>query len=105
MVQKELTRAGYDKKLPEGIVLTGGGARMKHLDQFARAVLNRSVKIGVPHGLNGVAEATYKPEYATAVGLMLTSASLGEKGANKKVRKSGKKEKSEGILKKIFGKF
>lgn len=78
---------------------------MKHLDQFARTVLNRSVKIGVPHGLNGVAEATYKPEYATAVGLMLTSAGLGEKSAGKKVRKSGKKEKSGGILKKIFGKF
>lgn len=105
MIQKELVRAGYDKKLPEGIVLTGGGARMKHLDQFARQILNRSVKIGMPHGLNGVAEATYKPEYATAVGLMLTSAGLGEKGASKKVRKSGKKEKSGGILKKIFGKF
>lgn len=105
MIQKELARAGYDKKLPEGIVLTGGGAHMKHIDQFARRVLNRSVKIGVPHGLNGVAEATYKPEYATAVGLMLTSAGLGEKGASKKARRSGKKEKSGGILKKIFGKF
>lgn len=105
MIQKELARAGYDKKLPEGIVLTGGGARMKHLDQFARQILNRSVKIGVPHGLNGVAEATYKPEYATAVGLMLTSAGLGGKSGGKKTHKTGRKEKSGGILKKIFGKF
>ena len=36
---------------------------------------------------------------------MLTSAGLGEKGTSKKVHKSGKKEKSGGILKKIFGKF
>lgn len=102
LVRKELKKAHYEQRLPEGMVLTGGGAKMRDLDKFVREVLQMSVKIGVPMGLSGVAEAVRRPEYAAAVGLMLTSA---EGGKGKVVKKGQKKEKKGGMLKKIFGKF
>ena len=73
-VRKKLKSAHYDQRLPEGIILTGGGAKMRDIDLYAKQVLEASVKIGIPQGLGGVAEAIEKPEYATAVGLALLAA-------------------------------
>lgn len=107
LVRKELKKAHYEQRLPEGIVLTGGGARMRDIDRFVRATLGMSVKIGRPMGLTGVADAIEKPEYAAAVGLMLLSADGGGQMANgKSKKKKGKKgEKKPGFLRRFFGKF
>ena len=103
-VRKELKRAGYDRRLPEGIVLTGGGARMRDIDVFAKTALEASVKIGVPKNLGGVAEAILKPEYATAIGLMLMSVEEGTmQAAPRKKEKS--KGSDSGFLKNLFKKF
>lgn len=105
-VRKKLKSAHYDQRLPEGIILTGGGAKMRDIDLFAKKCLEAAVKIGVPQGLGGVSEAIEKPEYATAVGLALLAAE-----ENPTDVKPGKKPaklpklKSPGFLKKIFSKF
>lgn len=105
LVRKELRKAHYEQRLPEGIVLTGGGARMRDLDKFVRETLNMSVKIGVPALLAGVGgEAIQKPEYATAIGLMLRSAEGGPV-QNKRSGKKGKKEKGPGVIKRFLSKF
>lgn len=104
LVRGELRKARYEQRLPEGIVLTGGGARMRDLEKFVREYLEMSVKIGVPAGLSGVADAVQKPEFAAAVGLMLQSAEfVPEKAAGKS--KKAKKAKSEGFFQKILSKF
>ena len=54
MVRKEIKKAHYDQRLPEGVVLTGGGAKMRDIDKFVRETLETSVKIGAPTGLVGV---------------------------------------------------
>lgn len=105
LVRKELRKAHYEQRLPEGVVLTGGGARMRDIDKFVRNMLNMSVKIGVPAGLSGVAEATYKPEYATAVGLMQLSADGGTMTRGKRPRPKAKKDKKTGFLSRFLGKF
>ena len=109
LVHKELKKARYEQRLPEGIVLTGGGARMRDIDKFVRMTLGMSVKIGAPTELSGLVEKIQKPEFSAAVGLMLTSAeNEGRAAAPKKSRKkSGKKsaDKGPGLLKKFFGKF
>lgn len=84
---------------------------MRDIDKFVRMTLGMSVKIGVPAGLSGLVEKIQKPEFAAAVGLMLTSAeNEGRVAAPKKARKKagvGKKsaDKGPGFLKKFFGKF
>ena len=106
-VRKKLKTAKYDQRLPEGIVLTGGGAKMRDIDLFAKKVMEASVKIGVPVGLGGVAEAIEKPEYAVAVGLMMMAAEGGAITQNTK-RKNSKNDKKGldfGFVKKFFAKF
>ena len=109
-VRKKLKAAKYDQRLPEGIVLVGGGAKMRDIDLFAKKVLEAAVKVGAPTGLNGVAEAVQKPEFATAVGLAMMAAEdasyavpAGKKGF--KMPKGSEKKSGPGLLKRIFSKF
>lgn len=108
-IRKKLKSARYDQRLPEGIILTGGGAKMRDIDIFAKEALEASVKIGVPLNIGGVADAVSKPEYATAVGLAMLAAedSHYDKPANtKKSKKAPKAKKPSGnIFKKLFSKF
>ena len=107
-VRKKLKAAKYDQRLPEGVVLVGGGAKMRDIDIFAKQVLEASVKIGVPKGLGGVADAVEKPEYAAAVGLAMLAAedhSTATASSKKSAKGHGSADKSGGLFKKIFSKF
>lgn len=108
-IRKKLKSARYDQRLPEGIILTGGGAKMRDIEIFAKQALEASVKIGIPLNIGGVSDAVSKPEYAAAVGLAMLAAedSHYEKPVNsKKSKKTPKIKKPSGnIFKKIFSKF
>ena len=73
-VRKKLKSAKYDQRLPEGIILVGGGAKMRDIDLFAKDILEAAVKIGAPKDLNGVSDAVEKTEFSAAVGLALLAA-------------------------------
>ena len=106
-IRKKLKAAKYDQRLPEGIILTGGGAKMRDIDLFAKQVLEAAVKIGTPKGLGGVSDAIEKPEFAVSVGLALIAAEDNRYAVpdKKKSKKSLKMPKSPNFLKKIFSKF
>lgn len=106
-VRKKLKAARYDQRLPEGIILVGGGAKMRDIDLFAKKSLEAAVKIGYPVGLDGVADAVQKPEFATAVGLAILAAEATdyESKSSKKSKKSNSGNKKPNFLKKIFSKF
>ena len=70
-VHQEILRAGFDRQLCSGIVLTGGGAMMDGLLEVAERVINLPIRIGVPEGVGGLTERISSPAYATAVGLVL----------------------------------
>ncbi len=109
-VRKKLKSAHYDQRLPEGIILTGGGAKMRDIEVFAKEALEASVKVGTPVALGGVSESVAKPEFAVAIGLAIIAAESGELSVatGKKSKKPGKKSSSANPLKfvkKIFSKF
>ena len=106
-IRKKLKSAKYDQRLPEGIILTGGGAKMRDIELFAKESLEAAVKIGLPQGAGGVLDAVKKPEFATAVGLALIAAEDSRYTAlpSKKSKKSLKIAKKPNFLKKIFSKF
>ena len=106
-IRKKLKAAKYDQRLPEGIVLVGGGAKMRDIDLFAKNALEAAVKIGVPSKLDGVAEAIEKPEFATAVGLAILAAeeNFRQPQPTKKTTKKKKTGLNLGFLKKIFSRF
>ncbi|MBQ3474125.1 cell division protein FtsA [Candidatus Saccharibacteria bacterium] len=104
-VRKKLKAAKYDQRLPEGIILVGGGAKMRDIDLFAKKALEASVKIGVPAGLDGVAESVEKPEFAAAVGLAMIAAEENSIEAQASKKPNKKPKSKTGFLKKIFNKF
>lgn len=72
LVDKELKSIGRSSKLPGGAVLAGGGARLPGIDEFAKQALQLSARVGVPNGYGGMSEQIASPDFAAAVGLMLT---------------------------------
>ena len=106
-IRKKLKAAKYDQRLPEGIILVGGGAKMRDIDLFAKKSLEAAVKIGTPKGLGGVSDAIEKPEFATAVGLAMLAAEESQYTpvGGKKAKKGFKMPKTPGLLKNIFSKF
>src|SRR5690606_2469045 len=44
----EIRRAGFDRKLVGGIVLTGGGALLKHIEKLAEYHTGMGTRIGFP---------------------------------------------------------
>jgi cell division protein FtsA len=71
-VYYEIKNSGYEKKLIAGIVITGGGAQLKHVPQLVEYITGMDTRIGYPneHLAKGSDEIT-SPMFATAVGLIM----------------------------------
>jgi cell division protein FtsA len=73
-VSYHLKQVGLDNKmLNGGIVLTGGGAQLKHLIQLTEYVTGLNARIGYPneHLASGQIDELAKPTYSTCIGLIL----------------------------------
>jgi cell division protein FtsA len=73
-VSYHLKQVGLDNKmLNGGIVLTGGGAQLKHLIQLTEYVTGLNARIGYPNGhlASGQIEELARPTYSTCIGLIL----------------------------------
>ena len=95
------------KELSGNIILTGGGAMMDGVIDLAQSVFRTtSVRLGVPESLGGIEEDYKRPDFATAIGLVLANKSLasGKDRSRRTHTRSAKKEKQKGesVLKKIF---
>ena len=71
LVWDEIHRAGYEKSLNSGIVLTGGGANLDGMVEIAEQIFDMPVRRGAPAGVGGLADHVGNPSFATAVGLLL----------------------------------
>jgi len=69
----EIKNSGFEKKLIGGIVLTGGGSQLKHLDQLTEFSTGIATRIGYPneHLSNNVPDEMASPTFATGVGLVI----------------------------------
>ena len=95
-VFQEIKNYGYDTqkgKLIAGIVLTGGGAELKHLKQLVEYITGMDTRIGFPneHLAGGSDEQLSSPIYATSVGLVM-------EGLEQKDREFLKAEQQEEIV-------
>jgi len=78
MVDAELTRSGKKNALAGGIVLTGGASRVEGAVSLAEEVFSLAARKGVPQTLGGFSDRVEGPEFATAVGLLLSGARTAE---------------------------
>lgn len=71
LVKKDLKKIDRDGKLPAGLVLTGGGAKLPGLVDLAKDQLGLPVQVGFPSELKGMIDKVDDPSFATSIGLML----------------------------------
>ncbi len=53
------------------VVITGGGAHLIGIESIAEEVFGLPVRVGLPGCVAGLNDALKRPEYATAIGLVL----------------------------------
>ena len=73
-VGKALKALGFTSQRGQQVVVTGGGAELAGLADYAQAALGKPVRIGKPTALKGLAEAHATPGFATLAGLILYAA-------------------------------
>lgn len=71
LINKELKSVGRAGLLPAGVVLTGGGAKLPQIVDFAKESLGLPAQIGFPVKLGGILDKVDDPSFATAIGLVL----------------------------------
>jgi cell division protein FtsA len=71
LVWDEIRRAGYEKALNSGIVLTGGGAILEGMPEIAEQIFDLPIRRGAPMGIGGLADHVSSPAFATPVGLVV----------------------------------
>lgn len=67
----EIRKAGFERSLNAGIVLTGGGAMLDGMAEIAEQIFDLPVRRGAPDGVGGLADHVNSPAYATSVGLVM----------------------------------
>lgn len=73
-VSKALKSLGFTGQRGQQIVLTGGGAELAGLADYAQAALGRPVRIGKPPTMTGLPEGHAVPGFSTLAGLVLYAA-------------------------------
>ena len=73
LVYCEIKNSGVEKKLIGGVVITGGGAQLKHVTHLAEYVTGLDARVGYPneHLAKGMVEEVKSPMYATGIGLVI----------------------------------
>lgn len=73
-VYYEIKNSGFEKKLIGGIVVTGGGAQLKHITQLFEYITGMDTRIGYPNehlAPTTMVDNITSPMYATGIGLVV----------------------------------
>jgi cell division protein FtsA len=71
LIRDRIQRSGFSPIVGKRVVLTGGASQLTGLQEVARRILARNVRIGRPMGVSGLPTAAKGPAFSTAVGLMI----------------------------------
>jgi cell division protein FtsA len=74
LIQREVYRAGMEKIITSGVVLTGGSSLLDGGVEIAESIFNLPARLGKPRGISGLVDVVNNPMYATGVGLVLYGA-------------------------------
>ncbi len=117
-VNYEIENSGYQNKLIAGIVVTGGGSQLKHVQQLFEYITGKPTRVGYPneHLSGSNSEEISSPSYATGIGLVLKGfqyidkqnkkeESTESQNPNKKieVNSGSNKVKFKGLLNNLLG--
>ena len=100
LVYHQIKVSGYEDKLMTGIVLTGGGAQLRNLNQLVSFITGMEARVGYPNEHLGKEskDNVTSPMYSTGTGLVMK----GFQGMPSKENSMKNNNKSETSLLKIF---
>lgn len=70
-IERELKKIHKSRKLPGGVVMVGGTAKIPGLEEFAREKLELSARVGKIQPIGGMIDAIEDSSYYTSIGLMI----------------------------------
>lgn len=82
IIDKELKKIGRSRKLPGGVIFTGGTANIKGLADFAKEKLELPAKKATMLPVSGLSDVADDVSYATPIGLMLLDMLLDGQSGN-----------------------
>jgi cell division protein FtsA len=93
----EIKNSGYEKKLIAGIVLTGGGALLRHVAQLTEFMTGMDTRIGYPNEYlaGDVPDEMASPMHATGIGLVIEGISRLEKQMEREEKVPGEAGKAK----------
>ncbi|WP_343184175.1 cell division protein FtsA [Buchnera aphidicola (Ceratovacuna keduensis)] len=96
-IQKKIYKyTGKEIEIKRGIVITGGGSKIKFLKNCAKKIFLTKVRIAIPKNIKDKNKKIYDPIYSTSVGILKYV---------KKNNKFKKKKKNNNFIKNIFEKI
>ena len=70
LIKAEISRNGFDDKIPAGVVFTGGTSKIQGVVDLAESIFQTSVRLGVPSNFVGMERVLQNPIYSTSIGLV-----------------------------------
>jgi cell division protein FtsA len=70
-IEKEVKKFLKEETLPAGAVLTGGGAKMPGIVEFAKVSLKVPARVGRPREVDGEGGEVFDPSFSTTIGALL----------------------------------
>ena len=106
LVNIEIQKARSDNKLIAGIVLTGGGAMMKHINMLAEFSTGMEVRIGHPdeHLTPSKIKDINSPMYATGIGLVIETLARMEHDEHLRASQEAARAKKQVIVETVLPK-
>jgi cell division protein FtsA len=71
LARQDISRSGFDLKMPAGVVLLGGTAKLPKVATMVKEFVGATARVGLPHGLSGMTEEITGPEFAAIQGLII----------------------------------
>jgi cell division protein FtsA len=81
MIEEKLVATDLIHHIGAGVILTGGTARLRRLDDLAGKIFNVPCRLGKPRDVSGLAVATEGCEFAAPIGLLRFAEKTGRKSS------------------------
>ena len=69
-IKEELSNSGYEKQIPSGIVITGGGALTTGMVELGKRIVRLPIRVGTPERASGLVDEVKDPMYSALLGIL-----------------------------------
>ncbi len=97
LIRDKIEQSGFENAIGRRVVLTGGGSQLAGIRQLAEVVLDKSVRLARPTGVQGLTDLSGAPQFATGVGLLIYGARQAAQTSRVRVKDSKAAQRIGGL--------